>query len=207
LRVSTDYSDRVRKAEVESGNPFLALSALENLRTWRFAKPDVCVLDKVSLSCFPRTFEVTYNYQIVDDPKVDFLKEPSVVDIAASLPVIDHGGDNADGEWPFNSFWQAELRSPSANTTATLFFEIENAWPDGYVIGPAGKKQKLRKIHQDGDMLGFDMTVQGTNGKPLNVTLVGKKTGNKMSGVFLDYSGTPGTWTAVRQPPAVKPTR
>ncbi len=56
-------------------------------------------------------------------------------------------------------------------------------------------------------MLGFDMTIQGLNGKPLRVSLIGKKTGNKISGVFLDYSGTAGTWTAARQPRPTKATK
>src|SRR5437016_11598228 len=71
---------------------------------------------------------------------------------------------------------------------------------DGYVIGPGSKKQELRETHKDGDMLGFDMTIQGPDGKPLKVSVLSKRTGDNISGVFLDYSGTPGTWTAVRQP-------
>jgi TonB family protein len=199
LRVSTNlYSDFVTNVEVESGNPFLVRAALGNLRTWRFANH------------VARTFELTYRYNITAS-KVEFLKEPSMVDVAGSLPLIGYGGDNAEGEWPRSQFWQAELRGPSANTSAALFLDIyqgvEGASPDGYVIGPGSKKRELRDPHQDGDMLGFDMTVQGLNGKPLRVSLIGKKTGNKISGVFLDYSGTAGTWTAARQPRPTKATK
>jgi hypothetical protein len=85
---------------------------------------------------------------------------------------------------------------------------------DGYVMneapGSAGKKREfIRQGHQDGDMLGFDATVNGPDGKPLKISLLGKKIGNKITGVFLDYSGMPGRWIAVRQashakPPSVK---
>lgn len=205
LRVSTDYSDYVRKVEVESGNPFLLGPALANLRTWRFAKN------------LQRTFDVTYEYKIMDgNTKVDFLKDPGVVDIAGSLPTIDHGGcGDIVGTRPLSQFWQAELRGPGGETSATLllntyyFLATACAQPlDGYVVtGPGGKKPELRENHQDGDMVGFDMTVNGRDGKPLRVSVLAKKTRNKMAGVFLDYSGTPGTWTALPQGPQAKPIR
>jgi hypothetical protein len=53
-------------------------------------------------------------------------------------------------------------------------------------------------------MIGFDATINGPDGKPLKVSVLGKKTRNKITGVFLDYSGMPGTWTAVRQPSNTK---
>lgn len=34
---------------------------------------------------------------------------------------------------------------------------------------------------------------------------IARPTRNRIKGVFLDYSGTPGTWTAIRQPRAAKP--
>jgi hypothetical protein len=175
----------------------LVRAALGNLRTWRFAKR------------IARIFEVTYSYGIVDS-KVEFLKESGVVDIAASLPVVNVIADRVGG-WPQSQFWEAELTSPSGNASATLFLDKylgEFSFVlGGYVIGPGSKKQELRDPHQDGDMLGFDMTIQGPDGKPLRVSVLGKKTGNKIAGVFLDYSGTSGTWTAVRQAPAAKQPR
>jgi hypothetical protein len=84
--------------------------------------------------------------------------------------------------------------------------------PEGYVIddlaGPAVKKrEEIRDGHQDGDIFGFDATVKGPDGKPLKISVLGKKTRHKITGVFLDYSGIPGTWTAVRQSSHVKDTR
>jgi hypothetical protein len=78
---------------------------------------------------------------------------------------------------------------------------------EGYVVGAEGKKTELWAGHQDGDMLGFDMVIQGPNGKPLSVSVLGIKSGDKISGVFLDYSGIPGTWTALRQASHAKPAR
>jgi hypothetical protein len=76
---------------------------------------------------------------------------------------------------------------------------------DGRIVGPGNSREPITNGHRDGDILGFDATMTAPNGKPLRVSLLGKQTGNKIAGVFLDYSGAPGTWTAVRQPSHSKP--
>jgi TonB family protein len=198
LRVATD-GDSVTKIDAESGNPFLVREAFGNLRTWRFADHT------------PRTFHVIYTYKILDE-RVDFLKEPGVVEIDSSPPLVNGGGSNL-----YNppDIWQAQLTSPRGITRATFSLamsdDISDDILDGYVIGNevgrTGKKEEIRQAHLDGNMLGFDATLKGPSGSPLRVSLLGKKTGSKMTGVFLDYSGTPGTWTAVRQPSHAKSPR
>jgi hypothetical protein len=198
LRVTTD-GDSVTKIDAESGNPFLVREAFGNLRTWRFADHT------------PRTFHVIYTYKILDE-RVDFLKEPGVVEIDSSPPLVNGGGSNL-----YNppDIWQAQLTSPRGITRATFSLamsdDISDDILDGYVIGNevgrTGKKEEIRQAHLDGNMLGFDATLKGPSGSPLRVSLLGKKTGSKITGVFLDYSGTPGTWTAVRQPSHAKSPR
>jgi outer membrane biosynthesis protein TonB len=194
LWVSTD-SDFVTHIDVESGNPFLVREALSNVRTWRFTKRT------------PRSFEVTYKYELMAS-KVEFLKEPGVIDIAGVLPGIIV--DNAIGHTP-TEIWRVQFTSAWGDAIATISLGtsdyIDSKSPEGYVVGAEGKKTELWAEHQDGDMLGFDMAIQGPNGKPLSVSVLGKKTGDKISGVFLDYSGMPGTWTTLRQASQVKPTR
>jgi hypothetical protein len=91
--------------------------------------------------------------------------------------------------------------------SAVLSLATSYDMPDGFVLDPSGKKDEISEAHQDGDMLGFDATVHGPDGAPLSVSLLGKKRKNKITGVFLDYSGTAGTWTAVRQLSHAKPAR
>jgi len=187
LRVSTDYSDIVSNVEVESGNPFLVRSALGNLRTWRFR-------DRTQ-----RTFEVTYSYRLMDS-KVEFLKNPGVVDVGATPPPVEPNYSGVVDPDPLE-IWQAELTSARGDVRATVDMGMSSQYDalEGYVIGPEGKKKEIWATHQDHDMLGFDMTVTGPEGKPLNISLLGKKIRNKITGVFLDYAGTAGTWTAIRQ--------
>jgi len=192
LRVTTDgYS--VTKIDAESGNPFLVRAAIDNLRTWRYANHT------------PRTFDVTYSYQLLDGI-VEFLKDPGVVEID-SIPPLVSGYYSHSYSPP--DIWQMQLTSSRGKMRTTLSLGMSYDMPDGYVIddvaGTPGKKKEIRLAHQDGDMLGFDATVMGPNGKPLRVSLLGKKAENKITGVFLDYSGTPGTWTAIRQSSHIKP--
>jgi hypothetical protein len=194
LRVATD-GHSVTKVDAESGNPFLIRSAIENLRTWRYANHN------------PRTFDVTYTYQLLDGI-VEFLKEPGVVEIESVPPLVIVDNDQI---YIPPDIWQMQLKSSRGSTGARLSLMMPNDWPDGYltgdVVGPAWRKEEIRQAHRDGDMFGFDATVGGPDGRPLRISALGKKTGNKITGVFLDYAGTPGTWTAVPQPSHPKPTR
>jgi outer membrane biosynthesis protein TonB len=184
----------VTKFDVESGNPFLVREATENLRSWRFARNA------------PRTFEVTYTYEL-KNAQVAFLEKPGVVTVEGTPPLVN-------GIWStFDTppqIWQMELTSSRGGMHAKLSLVNTYDMPDGYVTneapGSAGKKREvIRQGHQDEDMIGFDATVNGPDGKPLKVSVLGKKTGNKITGVFLDYSGMPGTWKAVRQASHAKP--
>jgi outer membrane biosynthesis protein TonB len=183
----------VAKFDVESGNPFLVREAAENLRSWRFARTA------------PRAFEVTYTYELKHE-EVEFLENPGVVTVNGTIPLVN--GSWATFETP-PEIWQLELTSPRGGMHANLSLVNTNDMPDGYVInevpGSAGKKREIiRQGHQDEDMIGFDATINGPDGKPLKVSVLGKKTRNKITGVFLDYSGMPGTWTAVRRPSHAK---
>jgi len=196
LRVTTD-GNSATKFETESGNPFLVRDAIENLRTWRFAKP------------IWRTFEVTYSYQLLDE-RVEFLKEPGIVTVECTLPLVNGGGFANYSTRP--EIWKMDLTSSRGNTHSQFSLVQNNDLLDGYMINEApgwtGKKREaVQQGHQDGDMLGFDATVIGPDGKPLKISVLGKKTRNKITGVFLDFSGKPGTWIAVRQSQKTKPTQ
>jgi hypothetical protein len=194
LRVTTNGSNVTGIAQ-ESGNPFLLHDAAANLRTWRFTD------DKF------RTFEVTYNFETNSWP-TDFLKEPGVVNIYADLPLVNGSFATFDTPW---ETWRAQLVSSRGTMSAILSLKPPDAEAifgddlDGRIVGPGNSREPITNGHRDGDILGFDATMTAPNGKPLRVSLLGKQTGNKIAGVFLDYSGAPGTWTAVRQPSHSKP--
>lgn len=195
LHVTTDGLS-VTKVDAESGNPFLVHEATENLRSWRFARNA------------PRTFDVTYTYELKHE-QVEFLEKPGVVTVEGTVPLVN--GSWSTFETP-PEIWQIELTSPRGGMHAKLSLVNNDDMPDGYVIneesGSAGKKREfIRQGHQDKDMIGFDATVIGPDGKPLKVAVLGKKTRNKITGVFLDYSGKSGTWKAVRQASHAKPAR
>jgi hypothetical protein len=189
LQVATNGVS-VTNISVESGNPFLAREATENLRSWRFAKNE------------PRSFEVTYTYELKNE-QVVFLEKPGAVtvDVESAAPQVN--GIFSTFETP-PEIWQMDLKNSRGGIHTRLSLVDADDLPDGYVMNeapgtPGKQREVIRNGHQDGDILGFDATVKGPDGKPLKVSVLGRKTGNKITGIFLDYSGLPGTWIAVRQ--------
>lgn len=189
LQVKSD-GHRVTDISSSSGNPFLVRAAVENLMTWRFANH------------MPQMFDVTYRYRLLVSED-QFLKEPGVVEIDAVVPLVNI--DDLANLYHPPSIWHAQFKSPRGDMNATLSLRTYYGMPDGFVLGPAGKREAVSEGHQDGDMLGFDANIQGPNGMPLSISLLGKKKRNKITGVFLDYAGTAGTWTAVLEPSHAKP--
>ena len=162
LQVTTDgYS--VSEIDAESGNPFLIRASTDNLRTWRFANHA------------PRAFDVVYSYQLLDS-KVEFFKRPGEVEIDSLPPLVDWYDANI---YVPPSTWQMQLANSHGKMLATLSLGTSYDRPDGYVIsevdGPAGKKEEILQSHQDGDMLGFDATVKGPDGRPLRISVIGNK--------------------------------
>jgi outer membrane biosynthesis protein TonB len=183
LRASAD-NYCVAKVTIQSGDPLLAEAAEANVRTWWFAYHS------------PGTFEVTFIYRLLE-PGVTFLEEPGIVEISEVAPVVNTSSSYI-GE---PEVWKAQFASARANMQATFSFPYGGSLEDG-VVDTRGKKNAIRQSHQDGDMLGFDATLTTDNGQPIRVSLIGKRTGNQMKGVFLDFSGMPGTWTAHLSPPS-----
>jgi len=181
LRATTD-GHFVTKIETEDGNPFLARAAAANLRTWRFT-------DHVR-----RTFEVTFDYQLLRQI-VTFQQEPGVVEVGTppAMLIVDRSPTSSPAET-----WEAKFTSAYGSMQATFSLTEYDSLLEGDVISDEDKKEEIGLGHFDRDVLGFDATLEGPDGKPVKVSLLGKKTGDKISGVFLDHSGTAGTWNAVR---------
>jgi outer membrane biosynthesis protein TonB len=187
MRVSTDTSC-VAKITTESSDPFLAQAAKANVRTWRFDFHK------------PGTFNVTFNYRLLE-PGVSFLEEPGVVDILDLPPSL---GGPRSGLWNSGSgqpeIWKAQLAGSRGRIQATFQFSF-GCCQVGDVIDAKGRKEEINQGHSTGDIIGFSTIVRTANNRPIRVSLIGRMSGDRMQGVFLDDSGTPGTWTARLEPP------
>ena len=188
LRVTTS-TYCIAKIARESGDPLLAEAAEANLRTW--------ALDEHNAG----SFEVTFNYRILE-PHATFFDQPGVVDVFALLPAIDiYNATISAQTWTAH----AHLTSARRDIETTFHFSY-GCCSDGNVISANGKREAMRQSHEDGSMFGFDTTLKTADGRPIEVSLIGKMMSrNRMKGVFLDYSGAPGTWTAVLDHPPSRP--
>ncbi len=183
MRVTTD-TYCVAKITTESNEPLLAQAAEGNVRTWWFA------------SHKPGTFNLTFNYRFLK-PGVSFLEKPGVVQI---LAVPRSMGGPRSGLWNSGGYepeiWKAQLTSPRGHVQATLRFPY-GCCEEGDVTDTDGEKKEIKQGHNFDDEFGFSTTVRMRNNQPTRVSLIGRRrSGDRIQGVFLDESGTPGTWSA-----------
>jgi hypothetical protein len=75
-------------------------------------------------------------------------------------------------------------------------------WLRGYTLGNQGQERELGNPHVNKDLLGFDAQLDDSFGQRLWFSLVGKKSGDKIQGIFLDAWGKSGNWTATPSKPA-----
>ena len=83
--------------------------------------------------------------------------------------------------------WAAQFMSPRgvihANLSLIMSEDIVDemdGYVEGVVIGKNRKKESIRQPHLDGQMLGFDATLTASDGAPLRISVLGKKTRNKI---------------------------
>jgi len=182
VKVTTDGKS-VTEAVAESGPPLLRRAAVDNTRTWKF------------VAHTPGTFEVTFDFRFLAD-KTTFLAEPGVVDIAV-LPPDREGDASTRLDYTLPATWDLELKTVADHIKAPLTLWTYGPWLRGYTLGSGDQKRVLGNPRVDGDMLGFDVLLDDSFGQRLAFSLVGKKSGNKIQGIFLDAWGKSGRWTAV----------
>jgi TonB family protein len=176
----------VTNAEAETGHELLRTAAEQNVRTWKFVAHE------------PGTFAVTFRYRFqTDQEDIVFLPSSAVVEIAAPLPTII-----IDWSWVDRGRWKAQLRSARGSSQRVL--EIltsgpEGRWLEGDMISVHGQKEEIDHgyFDEDRNMFGFMLMLSQPKGKPLNTIFIGKISGDKITGTFVDDAGTTGTWTAV----------
>ena len=185
IKITTD-GESVRDAEAESGHPLLRKAAEDNARTWKF------------VAHTPGTFHVTFRYKISSgNVDVAFLESPAIVEIEASPGVVSL--DNL--AWLGLGTWKAQLKSAHGKSWQVfkLYFSGPHEdWLDGNALGPKGESEEIDFGHKDGNFLAFSITLSQPDGQHVKTFLIGKMTGDKIVGTFVDDAGITGEWTAVR---------
>ena len=182
LKITTD-GHAVSSVEVVDGPALLARVAADNLKTWKFVDHT------------PGTFEVTFDFRVLEN-KTTFLAEPGVVDIAVVPP--DHDGNASKRlDYTLPATWDLDLKTAADDLKAPLTLWTYGPWLRGYTLGSRNQERDLGNPRVDGDMLGFEVSLDDSFGQRLWFSLLGKKSGNKIQGVFVDAWGKSGSWTAV----------
>jgi TonB family protein len=186
VRVTTD-GESVRDAQSEAGHPLLRGAAEDNVKTWKF------------VAHTPGSFQVTFRYKLLsENVDVEFLESPGIVKIAAAPPnmIIDYASLGL-------GTWKAQLKG--AHGRSWRVFELsytgaDGDWLDARTLNPKGESEESDFGHKEGDFLAFTITLSRLDGQHVKAFFVGKMTGNKIIGTWLDAAGTSGKWTAVRTP-------
>jgi TonB family protein len=177
--------ESVTDVVVESGHPLLRAAAEENVRTWKFA------------SHTPGKFQVIFRYKLADGgAEVAFPESPSMVQIAASVPIVSEGPCGTTLEI---GTWKTQLNSSHGVTSQVL--ELSEYCADsleGTARGPKGRKEKIEFGYYDEPFLAFTMNVTQPDGRKIKTFFVGKISKYKIVGTFVDEAGTTGQWTGVR---------
>jgi TonB family protein len=185
VRITTD-GESVRDAAAESGPAMLQKAAEENARTWKFAPHT------------PGTFHVTFRYKLMSGLEVEFLESPAVIEIMDATPQTM----NINWTWVDFGKWKAQLKS--AHGASSQVFALRNSgpdgeWLDGNVLSPKGESDEIDYGHKEGDYLAFTIKLIQPDGQHVKTFLVGKVSGDRIVGTFVDAAGMTGKWTAVRQ--------
>jgi hypothetical protein len=127
---------------------------------------------------------------------VEFPESPTVVEIASCPPEIF-----IQYAWLGLGTWKAQLKS--AHGKSSQVFKLaysgpKGDWLAGDAMGPKGQREEIDFGHLEGNFLAFTITLSQPDGKHLKTFLIGKMTGDKIIGTFVDDAGVRGEWKAVR---------
>jgi TonB family protein len=185
VRVTTD-GESVTNAEAESGPPILHKAAEDNVRTWKFVPHTA------------GTFHVTFRYKIMSGGlEVAFLETSEVVQLVAPPPevIIDYA------EMDLGK-WKVQLTNPlrSMSREIDLYYSgPKGEWLGGYALSSEGKREDIAFGYKEGNLVGFTITLNQSKGRRVKTFLIGRMTGDKIVGTFVDDAGLRGEWTAVRE--------
>jgi hypothetical protein len=195
VRITTN-GESVVDAKAESGPPVLTKASEDNAKTWKFAPHP------------PGTFRITYRYKLTDGDVATFPTSSAIVEISAGTPMI-----RIDYGWIYLGKWKAELKSQHGSLSETFRFSFsgpKGEWLDVETGTTPSEDQDGQDndddefSRRDGDFLIFSMKLLEPGGKRLETYFVGRMSGDKIAGTFIDEAGVRGTWTATRLPESEK---
>jgi hypothetical protein len=185
VKVTTD-GESVRDAEAETGHPLLRKATEDNVRTWKFVAHN------------PGTFHVTFRYRMASgNLDVAFLESPAIVEIEA--PAVVGSFDNV--AWMDLGTWKARLKSAHGKSWQVFklsFSGPNDEWLDGTAASPKGESEEIDFGHREGNFLAFTIKIKQPDGQHVKTYLIGRMTGDKIVGTFVDDAGIRGEWTAAR---------
>jgi len=184
VKVTTD-GESVRDAEAQTGHPLLRKAAEDNAKTWKFVAHS------------PGIFHVAFRYKLLEGGvEVEFLESPAIVEVEASPPEISiYYADIGLGTW--------KVKLKSAHGKSWRVFELSYTgangdWLNARALNPKGESEESDFGHKERDFLAFSVMLSQPNGQHVKTFLIGKMTGDKIVGTFVDAAGIRGQWTAVR---------
>ncbi len=186
IKVSTD-GESVRDAVAQTCHPLLCKAAEDNVKTWKFASTN------------PKTFDVTFRYKLLEgNAVVEFLELPALVRVLAVPPEI-----SIDYAYVGLGTWKAQMKSEHGRFQRVFDFSYTGAdadWLNARTLTSIGEGEESDFGHKDGDLIAFTITLFRPDSPAVKVFFVGKITGNKIVGTFVDATGVVGKWTAIRTP-------
>ena len=99
--------------------------------------------------------------------------------------------------------WKAQIKSAQGNFSRLFELSYTSAdgdWLDARASNSKGESEESDFGHRERDFLAFTITLSKPDGDHVKTFFVGKMTGNKIVGTFVDAVGASGNWTAVRVP-------
>jgi hypothetical protein len=202
LEITTD-GESVTSAAAIDGHPLLRASAVENVRTWKFARHEAS------------TFFVTFRYKLDHgNTDVEFLEVPGVVRIGASPSQLSVYNANVGlGVWKV----QGKSRSGTFQRILELSYSgADEEWLDGRLFRNMSALRKAYDYNADSDdddeeemettdfghredvFVSFIVKLRRPNGRRVPTLFSGVVKENNIAGTFTDRSGETGTWTATR---------
>lgn len=201
LEITTD-GESVTTASAIDGHPILRPSAVDNVRTWKFARHN------------PSTFFVTFRYVLsTGNIDVAFLDPPGVVRVAsAPQKLILEYANVGLGTWSL----QGSSRSGNFRRILDLsYWGGDEDSLDGRLFPNMSAFRKAYDYNSDSDddeeqyektdfghredvFVTFLVKLRHPNGRRVPTLFSGIQTGDKITGTFTDRSGETGTWTATR---------
>jgi TonB family protein len=185
VRFTTDGLS-VISVQAATGHELLRQAAEQNVRTWKFAAHE------------PSTFHVMFRYKIQSDhDNVVFLPSPAIVEIATPPPIVSiYWG------WADRGKWKVQLKSARESSQRVLEMQTsgpQGKWLKGDMVSVYDQKEEIDDgyFDEERNMFGFTVKLNHLKGEPLNTFFIGKISGDKILGTFVDDAGTTGTWTAV----------